>query len=418
MMRLLLSFWLLPVTAMAAPLDDAARVYVRLTLEAGAREPGYVDAYYGPAEWKAEADPRSVEALRRDAAALRLRLEAMPGLAGEDLRRRDFLIAQLRAAETRLAIGAGVKLSFADEAEGLFATRPQLQPLDRFDAVLADIERLLPGDGPLWQRVDALKNKVVVPPDRLTAVMQAAIAECRRRTALYIVLPAEETFRLSFVTAKPWGGYNWYQGNATSLIEVNTDLPVRIDRAVDLGCHEGYPGHHVLNLLLERRLARERGWIEFTIYPLYSPQSLLAEGSANYGIDLAFPGDDQRDFEKRVLYPLAGLDPALAGPQAALNKALRALSGARLTIAREYLDGRIDRATALALTQKYLLVSPARAEQSMTFTDTYRSYVINYGLGRDMVQARVERAGPDAAARWRVMEALLSEPTLPADLLQ
>jgi hypothetical protein len=35
---------------------------VRLTLEAGEREPGYVDAYYGPAEWAtaAKAKPREV----------------------------------------------------------------------------------------------------------------------------------------------------------------------------------------------------------------------------------------------------------------------------------------------------------------------------------------------------------------------
>ncbi len=418
-MRLLLLFWL-PCAAVAAPLDDIAAAYVHLTLEAGVREPGYVDAYYGPRDWQAAAaaNPRSPGQLRIDAAALRARLLGLRDLAGESLRRRDFLAAQLRAAETRLAMRDGVKFAFDAEAEGLFATRPPTQPLADFDPLLAEIDRLVPGDGPLWQRVDAFKDKVIVPPDRLAAVMQAAIAECRRRTLVHIPLPAEERFALSFVTAKPWSGYNWYEGGASSRIEVNTDLPVRIDRAVDLGCHEGYPGHHVLNLLLERELAQGRGWIEFTVYPLYSPQSLLAEGSANYGIDLAFPGDEQRDFETRVLYPLAGLDPALAPAQAKLNRAMRALSGARLTIAREWLDGRIDRATALALTQKYLLVSPARAEQSLKFTETYRAYVINYGLGRDMVQARVERAGADPALRWAVMRALLSEPTLPADLLK
>ncbi len=55
--------------------------------------------------------------------------------------------------------------------------------------------------------------------------------------------------------------------------QVNTDLPVYIDRAVDLACHEGYPGHHVYNALLEKHLVRDRGWVEFSIYPLFSPQS-------------------------------------------------------------------------------------------------------------------------------------------------
>jgi hypothetical protein len=246
--------------------------------------------------------------------------------------------------------------------------------------------------------------------------MRAAIAECRRRTAGHIVLPADERFTLELVTGKSWGGYNWYKGNSTSLIQINTDLPVRIGRAVDLGCHEGYPGHHVYNMLLEQKLARARGWVEFTLYPLYSPQSFLAEGSANYGAELAFPGDEQLEFETRVLYPLAGLPAAGALRYLELHRATQGLAGARFTIAADYLDGRIDRARAVELTRKYQLVSPARAEKSVAFIDQYRAYVINYGLGLDMVRAAVERAGPDPAARWAAMERLLSEPTLPGDL--
>jgi hypothetical protein len=221
---------------------------------------------------------------------------------------------------------------------------------------------------------------------------------------------------MAFVTGKSWSGYNYYQGNAHSRIEINTDLPIRISRAVDLGCHEGYPGHHVLNALLEQRLTKDKGWIELSVYPLYSPQSLIAEGSANYGIDLAFPGDDQLRFETETLYPLAGLPTAEAGKYLALAKAMKDLAGARFTIARDYLEGRIDKAEAVRLAQKYQLVSKARAEQSIAFTDQYRSYVINYGLGQDMVRAYVEAASSDPKAKWARMEKLLSEPTLPSDL--
>ena len=100
-----------------------------------------------------------------------------------------------------------------------------------------------------------------------------------------------------------------------------------------------------------------------------------------------------------------------------MQQMTEALSGARLTIAKMYLDGEIDRTQALGLTQKYLLLSPARAEQSVGFTDHYRSYVINYGWGKDLVRNYVERGNPDSATRWRRMEKILSEPTQPADLL-
>ncbi|HEX8511487.1 MAG TPA: hypothetical protein VF688_00110, partial [Allosphingosinicella sp.] len=374
-------------------LDIIARDYVKLQLAIGEKEEGYIDAYYGPPEWQAEAktsgDTPAVLAQRAGVLAVRLRSLADGRLDPMERRRRDFLLAQLKAASTRLAMMQGVKLSFADEAEALFGVRPGLKPLSAYDPVLARIERVVPGSGPLADRVDSFQERFTVPRDRLDAVMRAAIAECRRRTARHIALPAKERFTLEFVTGKSWGGYNWYKGDSNSLIQINTDLPVRIGRAVDLGCHEGYPGHHVYNMLLEEKLAKARGWVEFTLYPLYSPQSFIAEGSANYGIELAFPADEQLEFETRILYPLAGLPAASAPQYLALQEATRDLAGARFTIAADYLEGRIDRPTAIALTRKYQLVSQPRAEQSIAFTDQYRSYVINYGLGQDLVRAHV-----------------------------
>ena len=400
-------------------LDSIARDYVRMTLEIGEREEGYVDAYYGPPEWReaARANPRTVAELAQAAAALQGRLAAMSALAGSpEAKRIGFLLAQLTAARTRLRMIQGERLSFAHEAQGLYGVTPEIRPLSDFDPVLARIDRLVPGSGPLAERVEAFQNRFTIPADRLDAVMRAAIDECRRRTLEHIALPAGERFTLEFVTDKSWSGYNWYRGNYDSLIQVNTDLPVRLSRAVDLGCHEGYPGHHAYNVLLEQKLARERGWIEYMVYPLYSPQSFIAEGSANYGIELAFPDEERLRFETRILYPLAGLSTEGASEYLALQEALQDLSGARFTIARDYLEGRITREQAVALTQRYQLVSAARAAQSIAFTDQYRSYVINYGLGRDMVAAHIESAGDSRAARWAAMTRLLSEPTLPGDL--
>ena len=399
-------------------MDALAADFVKTSLAIGEREEGYIDAYYGPPEWQAaaKADRRSLRELGAAVGALAARIERLPAARGLDARRRLFMLGQIRAARTRIAMASGAKLSFADEAEGLFGVRPELKPLSAYDPVLARIDALVPGAGPLADRVDAFQNRFTIPKDRLEPVFRAAIAECRRRTLAHIPLPADEKFTLEFVTGKSWSGYNYYKGAYTSLIQVNTDLPIRISRAVDLGCHEGYPGHHAYNVLLERELAKKRGWIEFTVNPLYSPQSIISEGSANYGIDLAFPGPEKLAFETRVLYPLAGLPTADAARYDALLTALQDLGGARFTIAREYLEGRVGKEQAIALTQRYQLVSRKRAEQSIAFTDQYRSYVINYGLGRDMVRAAVERGGADQATRWRRMERILSEPTLPGDL--
>lgn len=410
--------------AAAAPapteLDKIAEAFVHLSLEAGEREPGYVDAYYGPAEWAtaAKANTRDVATLAKDADALQAKLGAIDAkaLSPDDRRRRIFLIGQFRAAQTRLAMMQGKKFKFIDEAEGLFGIRPDLKPLGYYDALLARIDTMLPGPGSLGERVIAYKALAVVPKDRLDPVIRAAIAECRARTIRYIPMPANEKFDLEFVTGKSWSGYNWYKGNAHSLIQVNTDQGVTVDHAINLGCHEGYPGHHALNALLEQKLAKGRNWVEFSVYPLYSPQSFLAEGSANAGIKLAFPGDEQAEFERKTLFPLAGLARTGAPANPALDEALVELKLVSLTINQQYLDGEITRDAAAALLAKYGFTTPAAAAAGLPFVEQYRSYIINYGLGERMVTATLNRGNADAALRWQRMERLISEPTVPADL--
>jgi hypothetical protein len=409
------------VAAPVMSIADISDAYVRLTLEAGTHEAEYVDAYYGPAALQAaaKANPRSLAQLIAEARALTVAVDAaLPSIKGEaDRRRAVALRGMLIAADTRLQMLQGRTFAFNDEAEGQFATVPDLKPLAHYDAILANLEAMIPGEGPLAARVDAFNERYIIPKDRLQRVFDAAIAECKRRTAQFINLPAGETFVMEFVTGKTWSGYNYYKGNYKSLIQINTDLPIRISRAVDLGCHEGYPGHHVLNLMVEEQMARKKGWKEYEVNPLYSPTSVLSEGSANYGIDLAFPAAERLAFERDILYPIAGLDPNSAKAFWKMQQMTEALSGARLTIAKMYLDGAVTRPQALELTQKYLLLSPARAEQSVKFTDHYRSYVINYGWGKDLVRAYIERGNPDTTERWRRMEKILSEPTVPADLV-
>lgn len=405
----------------AQALNDIAATYLKLTLEIGTHEAGYIDAYYGPPELKAaaEAAPRDKPTLLAATRELTARLATIARRLSDpvDRRRAAFLRAQLRAAETRLMMMQGTRFAFADEAERLFGVRPQLKPLADYDRHLAAVEALVPGDGALAERVEAYLDRFTIPKDRLQKVFDVAIARCRGRSLAHIPMPDGESFRLEFVTGKSWSGYNYYQGAYHSLIQVNTDLPIRLSRALDLGCHEGYPGHHLLNMKLEEKLVKERGWTEFSVYPLYSPQSLIAEGTANYGIDLAFPEASKAETERDVLMPLAEIAVPADDRYWQLLKAIEALGGARLTIAQQYLDGVIDRPTAVAFTQKYLLVSQKRAEQSVSFTDQYRSYVINYGLGEAMVRAHVERGRPSRDEMWRRMAKLVSEPTLPSDLL-
>jgi hypothetical protein len=401
-------------------LDGIAREYLLLELVMGLYDPHHVDAYFGPESIRLAAEDRqlSPREIHDRAGALAERLDRRVDSNGDAATqaRIEGLIARLEALLTRIAIFEGERLPFDEESKHLFgASAPDLEA-SHFEAILAGIDELLPGDGPLPERVNRFKERFVIPEDRLGDVFDAAIAECRRRTLEHIELPEAESFRTEYVTGKPWSGYNWYQGDASSLIQINTELPVFISRAVDLGCHEGYPGHHTYNVLLESQLVQERGWLEFTLYPLFSPQSLIAEGSGNYGIELAFPGDERVEFEKRVLFPLARLDVADAERYYALEERLDQLSYAGNEAARGYLNGEMDREAAVQWLVAYTLASPERARQRVDFFDTYRSYVINYNLGEDLVRDYVERGASTPEERWQRFGMLLASPMLPSDL--
>jgi hypothetical protein len=407
-------------------MNDIAVSYVKLVLAVGQHDSDYVDAYYGPPEWRqeVEAQKRSLPEIRGEAetliAALRQQPPAAAGPDAEILRlRHEYLTRQLQAVVARLDLLAGKKMTFDEESKALYDAVAPTYGEEHFQGIVDELSALLPGDGPLVDRLERFRLGFEIPRDRLSPVFDAAIAECRRRTQEHIKLPATESFRVEYVTGKPWSGYNWYQGNSHSLIQVNTELPIFIDRAIDLACHEGYPGHHVYNLLLEQHLVKERGWPEFSVYALFSPQSLIAEGTANFGIEVAFPGEKRVEFESKVLFPLAGLDPATAERYYRVQALTQKLTYAGNEAARRYLDGKIDPAQAVDWLMRYALSSRERSEQRVRFFDRYRSYVINYNLGQDLVKEYIEKNGGTADhpdKRWQVFADLISSPRLPSGL--
>jgi hypothetical protein len=405
-------------------MNAVAERYVHLVLALGQHDPDYVDAFYGPAEWKtqAEKEEKSLDAIGAAAAELSATLAKIPDAAtsGDEILklRREYLQKQVAALAARVRMLKGEKLKFDDESRALYDAVAPTFPDSHFDQIIAQLEAKIPGKGPLWQRYEEWRKLFVIPREKLDTVFQLAIKECRVRTLAHVALPPNESFAVEYVTNKPWGGYNWYKGNFHSVIQVNTDLPVYIDRAVDLAAHEGYPGHHVYNSLLEKNLVRDRGWVEFSVYALFSPQSLIAEGTANFGRDVAFPTKAERmKFERGILFPAAGIDASRADEYYAVLDLMKDLGYAGNEVARRLINGEIDENAAVQWLQKYAVMDPARAQQRVKFIKRYRSYVINYNLGEDMVRRYIEkRSGTDPEKRWSEFAKLLSSPRLPSGL--
>ena len=404
-------------------MNRIAETYVKLVLAVGQHDADYVDAYLGPPAWRreAEAEQPGLEEIRSRAQAVLSRLAALSPSADDPLGlpRHVHLLRSLEALIARVDLLSGVEMTFDQEAAALYDADPPSFPEAHFQAILDRLEERLPGEGRLIDRHHAFNRDFVIPPERLDAVFTVAIEACREKTLAHIELPAEESFTVEYVTDKSWSGYHWYQGDYKSLIQVNTDLPIHVDRALDLACHEGYPGHHVFSVLVERELFKGRGWIEYAVYPLFGPRSLIAEGTANFGIEVAFPADQRLEFERTVLFPVAGLDPERAADYYRIQDLVRELGYAGNEAARRYLDGEIGADEAAAWLSAYALMPAGRAEQRVRFIDQYRSYVINYNLGRDLVRRWVEAEGgtPDRPdERWRLFATLLSTPRLPSGL--
>src|SRR5262245_28168226 len=97
-----------PMTHAADVLTPLAERYVRLMLAIGLHDTDFIDAYYGPPEWKQAVTARGKQpqaALLVEGDALVAALEATAVPATEiDRLRRTYLIAQTRAGVTRLKI--------------------------------------------------------------------------------------------------------------------------------------------------------------------------------------------------------------------------------------------------------------------------------------------------------------------------
>ena len=261
-------------------------------------------------------------------------------------RRRDFLLAQLKAASTRLRMMQGEKLAFADEAEGLFGVRPELKPLAAYDPILARIERLVPGRGPLADRVDAFQERFIDPPRparagdarrhrRMPPPDARAYRFAGERALHARIRHRQELGRLQLVQGRfqqPHPGQ--YRPSDPHRPRRRSRLPRRLSGPSRLQ-----------RRCSSRSWRRARGWVEFTPLPALLAAKLHRRrvGQLRHRARLSGRRPARlRDPRSSTRSPACR--PRGAAQYLALQEAMQDLAGARFTIAADYLDGRIDRA--------------------------------------------------------------------------
>ncbi len=380
-----------------AALDGVADDYVRLVLVIGRHDPDYVDAYYGPPAWKkaaARGRPRPLPELLKRARALLARAHSAPACA-----RRDFLERQLVALEAFVRKRSGETLELGREARLLFDIEVPVHEVEEFERERARLESLLPGKGDLAGRYRGFCDRFLIPPSRLEAVVQACFEATRARTVACVQLPPGERLEACFVRGRPWRAYSWYQGGYRSRIEVNAELSFSLGRLLDVLAHEGYPGHHTCNSLVEERLVRGRGWREFTVLPLYSPQTLMAEGTAEVGLSIIMTREEKRACLRDALGPVAGLAGLDFETYVAVREAARPLDVLAAEALRRLLAEGWTEKRALAFIARHAFVRDDSARNIVAFARAYGSYVFSYTAGDALVRAYVGD-GPGRVARF------------------
>jgi hypothetical protein len=394
-------------------LDSFGQAYARLSFGLERHVPGFIDAWLGSDADRAALEPASAPAaadLVADAAALKA-----PAAARETTpQRREYLLKQITAMETVARTLHGEHVPYREEVRLLFDVEPSAKPEALFEDAIRELDALVPGDGPILERLAAWRAQYIVSPETARKLVDVILPELRARTRRLVALPDDEAIEIRMVTDKPWSGYNWYLGHARSRVDLNTDLPIHAYRLTDLLAHEGYPGHHTEHLLKER-LYTEEGYGEHALQLINTPECLISEGISTTAESMAFSPEELATFRREHVYPAAGItgDPER---EIAINAARARLNSAPSNAALLLHEAGADPEEVVAYLQRYGLSTEAEARQRLRFISDplWRAYIFTYDVGRELV---LNWLGEDSEATRQRYARLLTEQMTPSQLV-
>lgn len=364
-----------------------------------------VDAYYGPQELARQVESESLTPahdLVDDAAALRAEVSGL-----DDAQRAKFLAAQLDGVSATAERLAGRPITYKEEVRRCYGIDIEQIGEEGFAEALEELDRLIPGTGPLRERYGAWRRTTEVPTGALLEALPDVKAELQLRTAELFGLPDGESADLELTSNQPWLAFNYYLGGLKSRIAINTDIPTRSEAVAGLVAHEIYPGHHTEHSWKEELLARRRGRLEESIFLIGTPQCLVSEGIASYALEALGP-----EAENACAALLAqrghGYDLELSRK---VREVTHRLAAAHDNVAIMLYEQGVDREDAMRYLCAWTVETEDRLEKNLDFLlhPVWRAYYAVY------------EAGYRAVAAWTGGQAdrfrrLLTEQLTPADL--
>lgn len=386
--------------------QDWGERFVRLTLAMDEHIPGYVDAYFGPEEWKTKAKQAgklSLTELTDQVDQLATEISQTDNLSPQ---REDFLARHVIAMQMSLRLLCGEKVSLADEVEAIYDVRPTWKDESNFEEAHKLLDEVLPSGGSLKERTLEWERSIEISVERVKELLPLIVKRLRTITNQKFNLPDGDSFTIEFVSNQPWSAYNWYLGYFRSRIDINTDLPLRIDFLPALMAHEGYPGHHTDLTIKERLLVQSLKYYEFTVNLVNAPSALMAEGIATTALKTVMSDDELEEWFREELLPASGLSHIDPKRILAISKAGRKLNGIAGNAAFMLHDQNKSEAEISQYLQRYALSSEKEARQTINFISNplYRSYIFTYHVGHDLFEELFQHGDRDLYFRRMIEE--------------
>lgn len=356
--------------------NSVAERYVRLGLRLDRHVEGAVDAYFGPPELAAEIEAEG----KTDPAGLVEQAEELLGELDD-----GWLRDQVRGLRTYAGVLAGENLSYADEVEGCYGIRPVHTDETTFAAAHEELERLLPGDGSLTERLERRRDASLVPREKIETTIAAVIAEARRQTLEIVDLPEGEGITLEMVSDVPWLGFNLYLGRLQGKVSVNIGMKTLAIELLILAIHETYPGHQAERVVKEQLLVRGEGLLEESIVMTPTPQCLVTEGIGRLAPHILLEGEGADRLAAIVRD--AGVEFDLAH-ELEVERVSEPCRWAEVNAALMMYDGGASEQEAHAYLTRWGLQTPDLVDHLMRFLKepTSRSYIMNYPAGFELCQ--------------------------------
>lgn len=334
--------------------------------------------------------------------------------SADEMDRVNYILEHVINLNTRARLILGESMDFNSMTEKLYSLVAPEYDYTQFDDIIEKINQALPGNGTVVQKIETLRNRLLIPKDRLLHVLKGTTQEFHDVSIKHMSLTGNSMPRvrvrelpdnMEFLSILFGYDYNHleYERNFNLL------FPWTVEKVVECIGHEMEPGHITF---YEKRTQSyiDTCWPEMAVVSQYSASSAFTEGAARYAISMCFEHsiEKQLDFEYEFILKPAGLDPSLLDILPLWHKYSEISGYGKLEATRNVWDKKWSLSEASSFLKKYGFI-PADADdvvvRKLAADD---GHFVSHDYARDVVKSYFRSITNSVNEEWDLYEKLCS----------